>query len=183
LLWGSNHMENAYHLKCSTSEAVPDTQFDDDLSTWMEVVYGYMLSHISTGYDFGWIEWRNLSTDSPTRTLAWPTFTAGGAAGDALPLQCAALALFPTTRARGVCRKYLGGLTEGAQGVGGNIDSTYLAAFTYFANAIRGGFYTGTGVASYGSVYGTELVFAPVVSAIVSDLVRTQRRRVKGVGD
>jgi hypothetical protein len=173
--------QNVYHLRWFGSDTDP---FDlaDDIADWLDAAYSEFQPEVPMGTTYYDIEVWNVTQDEPIAVLDWPTLTVGGASSNPFPLQTAPLVLFNTTTARSQGRKYLPSLTEGASAGDGILSAGVIAMIADFAVAILSDVIGTGGYASAGNWNEVLERFAVWASGAISYYLRTQRRRVQGVG-
>lgn len=173
---------NVYHMKHTGSASATDAAFSTAAATWLEVIYTTILSYLSDEVTFETIEFYNVTQDRPMAEIPWPTLTIGSDAGDALPLQCAALVSLPTGVKRVVGKKYIGGLTETNSINGGHVSAAAQTALAAFVVQLLNDYVSGTLTLTAGTYNDITAVFRELISGIVDQIFRSQRRRVRGVG-
>lgn len=181
--------QNVYYLQFHTIGSRGDTIVLDDIETWLEDVYGEIDQDINEGVlqslcsvdviewdsqDNEWVTARNVGLVNPTLTFT--------DINPRLPQQSAPFALFKTARPKSMGKKFLCGYTEETSN-GGLLLALALQSLAGYASEVLNGisidldtFYI-TGVPRTGFD-----VWLPFTLAVVTDLIRTQRRRVPGVG-
>lgn len=177
---GSDILQNVYHAQYS-GPTTTELNFHQQMDDWLEDAYDNLLAQLPDDVEFDTITTFNVTQGRPMYTLAWPTLTAGNNLGDYLPAQIAPLAKFTTFAPKSQGRKYLPFLAETAS-TGGILEAAALAAVSAFASHLITGFSVDFGTAVLGNWNPTLARFAEWVGAIVDEVVRTQRRRVPGVG-
>lgn len=177
---GVDDVQNVYHMKFDGPDMV-----DEDVHTmiagYLNTAYDYIKGLSTTDVEFETIETWNLTQDRPMIENTWPTLTAGTGTGQSSPQQGAPLCLFNTASPRSQGRKFLPPPTETVW-EGDSISSTALAAIVNWANVILGGASYGSNSLLPGNWSKKYTRFAPWISGIVETVLRTQRRRVRGVG-
>lgn len=181
-LYAPSNMQNDYFVKMVGPAGVPDDVFDTATAVWLEVCYTNLLAKQTQGLGYNDILIRNVTQDTPTRFEPWPTLTAGLSGGDTLPLQVAGLVSFPTTYTKSQVRKYIPGLMEIDSLTGGDLSATLVAALVDYAIDVLAGYLAAGNDVEVGAWNDLLQRFAPIVASSVSGIFRTQRRRVKGVG-
>jgi hypothetical protein len=180
--------QNVYYLKFHTIGTRSDAAVLADLESWIEDAHGEIDEFVKStmqqnlcavdviAWDTDeWVVDRNIGYIDPTLTFA--------DTGEMLPQQSAWFALFKTARPKSNGKKYLAGMCEASSG-GGYLTSPALTGLAAYAAEILNGisidldtYYT-AGVPRTG--VNTWLDFT---LAVVGSLIRTQRRRVPGVGE
>jgi hypothetical protein len=177
---GASQIQNVYHIKVLTGGNT-DALVHSEIADALDDAYTELLGSIPDVIDFDTIETFNITQDAPMVEDAWPTLTEGAVSGESLPAQCAPLVLFNTATARSQGRKFLPFVLESGQS-GGSLSAGVLEDMANYAAALIGDIVGTSWSGKFGN-YNDDLVrFAPWVSALVKDIVRTQRRRVFGVG-
>lgn len=179
--------QNIYYLKFHSIGTIPDVTALSDIEGWLEAAYGEVETDIKSTLTQNlcpvdiiewdtdqWVVSRNVGYVDPTLTF--------GDITEMLPQQSAPFALFKTDRPKSNGKKFLAGYCELSSG-GGYLESAPLIALAAYASEILNGitidldtFYT-AGVPRTGSD-----VWLDFALAVVTNLIRTQRRRVPGVG-
>jgi hypothetical protein len=132
--------------------------------------------------DYETIEFYNLTQDTPMGDEAWPVLTAGGSASDPMPFQTSPLVKFLTSIARSQGRKYLPPITEAFYEGSGFISSAALTAIAAYAAELLTDRVVSGSTLKMGN-YNIPLDrFAAWAGAVIDDILKTQRRRVQGVG-
>ena len=132
---GVDHI-NTFYFNCDFAATQADADVLDAVEVWIEQLYGYIDDLLSDELTMGELEvyerdtvlgrWDLLGTEAPTVTFV--------ATSEMLPHGVAALVRAYTVNPRVISRKYIGGLTEGAQ-EDGVWNSTCITALTAFGNA------------------------------------------------
>lgn len=178
---GGEAVQNVFHVRLTTSDA-PNAGAAVALGEWLEDVYTNLLSYLSEEMTFQSYNILLLATSEALGDYAWPTLTTGGATGDQLPASNCCLSLFKTGYSRIVGRKYWGPFSEAGQDNGIWIQAVVdacqdaaLAAATSFTTTIGRGL---IGVVhNFDAGAGIE-----AAQVATTSLVRTQRRRNRGIG-
>lgn len=173
-------IQNVYHIRYDGSSVSYETLWDA-VATWLDDAYGNIVDEIHPNVHFDTIEMFNVTQDEPVGEDAWPTLTAGTGASDMLPAQTSPLVLFPTNTARSQGRKFLPPVGEESQSNGVLLAGVLTSMANYAADLLEN-IPVGVWSAAVGNYNPTLARFAPWISAIVKDVLRTQRRRVAGVG-
>jgi hypothetical protein len=171
-----------FHMKLTLTGGASDGDVHDAIAVQLDDGWANLVTSMNQGVDFTTIETWNVTQDRPMWADEWPTLTSATGAADMLPTQCAALSLFDTQVARSQGRKFLPGFTEGINEAGGDLTSTVIAAITSWAAEIMLGISITEGTGEFGNWNKTLSRFADWVYHHVSPILRTQRRRVRGVG-
>lgn len=127
---------NTYFFNCDFAATQTDQQVINNLESWIEALYTTIDDLLSDELSMGEMEvyerdtvlgrWDLIGSAYPTVTLA--------ATSEMLPHGVCALVRAYTVNPRVISRKYLGGLTEGAQ-EDGVWNSAAVTALTAFGNA------------------------------------------------
>lgn len=180
--FGSDAIQNVYHAEYQGAAPVADLAFKLGIASALDTAYGNIIGLISNQVSFDNLEFFNITQDRPMFDQPWPTLINGVATGEPLPPQTAPLVLFNTEVARSQGRKFLPVFDEPTQS-GGTLVPTAITNLGNYATAILSGAVTGAGNAFFGNWSPTKLRFAEWTVALVQELLRTQRRRVVGVGE
>lgn len=180
---GAAQVQNVYHTQCIFTTAQTDAATHVGVEQALNDAYTNLIARLPDTLDFDTIETWNLTQDRPMIEDTWPSLVAGTNGGQMCPPQTAPLVLFTTAVARSQGRKYLPPSNEGNVLGGGLIDSLLEASMVDYAADMLIGWTISSG--NYG-VWGNWNValarFAVWKAAIIKDRLRTQRRRVPGVG-
>lgn len=183
MVFGADQVQNVYHLRVDTSEDVDDDTMQLYVTEKIDAMYNWYQPSMCANVTFTTIELWNVSQDRPMGDWDWPTLTVGGASGDGLPKQCAPLILFGTLTARSQGRKYMPTTNEAGSTSGGSLVSSVLADLGEFAAEVLTNIDIGAvGEAVFGNWSPEKERFAEWVTAGVRGMLKTQRRRVSGVG-
>lgn len=184
----SSIFQNVYYLKLHTIGSRSDAGVLADMEQWLEDCYTEIDNDIKSTITQNlcsvdviewdtdeWVVARNIGYVDPTIVFGDTT--------EMLPQQSAPLALFKTARPKSNGRKFLAGYCENASS-GGYLVTASLTALAAYAAEVLAGYtvdldtYYTTGIPRTG--VNTWLDFT---LAVVTNLIRTQRRRVPGVGE
>jgi hypothetical protein len=181
---GGDIQQNVYHLQCSFFGPEDDQDVGTAIENTLDDAYGELLAWIPDDLLFETIECWNLTQDRPMFVHSWPTQTAGECEATApLAAQCSPLVLFDTVTARSEGKKYLPTPCYSALAAWGTVGSALQTGMAAFAAAVLEGFTIDELAALVPGNWSTLYTrFAPWVSAVVSAVARTQRRRVTGTG-
>lgn len=177
---GVDDIQNVYHLQY-VGATETDAVVHAAIATVLNTAYGEIIVRIPSTTTFESIETWNVTQDRPMVEDDWPTLTVGQTASDPLPAQCSCLVLFDTNAPRSQGRKYLPFFTEGLSTAGILSGATLNDVADYIAvllSEVDGG----TWAAIFGNWSPTLERFAAWISGAAQAIVRTQRRRVRGVG-
>jgi hypothetical protein len=181
---GTAAVQNVYHFVCTFDADQSDSAVHYTLASTLESAYTYLLPFLRSTLKFDTIQTWNETQDRPMIEDAWPTLVDGDETSiDAYAAQAAPLVLFGTNAARSQGRKYLPPVIESAVSDYGTLSSTIQTAITNYAGVLL----TQASVSLFnylnaGNYNKTLSRFAPWLSALISATIRTQRRRVRGVG-
>lgn len=178
---GVDDIQNVYHYKAVLGTPASDLLIHNTIAANMELAYTEINTRIPNTTTYTTIESWNVTQDAPMVEAAWPTLTAGTGTGEFMPAQCAPLCLFSTATARSQGRKYLPFLRE-ADMNGGILSAATLADIADMIAILLAVLDPGDGNLYIGNWRKTPARFAQWVAGEVQSIVRTQRRRVRGVG-
>lgn len=183
LIDNSSVVQNVFHWAYAGTTVIDDQTAVDDMRDHLENG-GYAILDIDQTTRLTYVGYQNynLSLGAPLPFSPADDPLAGLHVGEALPFQTAALMSFPTGVSRSIGRKYIAGYTESGTGGGGELDTLPLArlassAVVWLLNPV-----IEFGTASLGNTIPSGLSFWPWTSFRVDTLLRTQRRRIPGVG-
>ena len=180
--YGSDAQQNVWYIKSTNPTTITDAVADTAIIAWMDNMYGYLVNFQSTGLTYMNVGIQNISEGTPTRYAGWTTLTTGNDGTEVLPLQSALLVTFNTNVLKSQMRKYFGGFTIAATTYAGILETgAVLAAGSVITVALVGPNISGS-FAQVGAYRASDGRFAPIQSGIVNGVMRTQRRRVIGVG-
>lgn len=177
-------VQNVYYYKHDGSSDAGELLVHAAIAVALDDAYDEIDALMTDDMTFDTIETYNVTQGAPINETAWPALTAGGAAGERMPSQVAALVTFPTGVRKSLGKKYLGVFTEAENDQFGQPIAalqTALAAFVTEVLAI---------VVADGENFivghirkvADEVSFIAWVSGIVESIWATQRRRKKGTG-
>jgi hypothetical protein len=176
-------MQNVFYYQNTGSSAVSDEDVLTDLVGEIDGYYGSLTSTWSSRMVPRDLVLYNITQDLPIGSSPWPTLEDGGSALESLPLQCAPLVSFLTGFAKAVGRKYLPAVDEAHNSHGGALAAPLLADMLAWAVGVLGGV-TIDGQPFYaGHVSSVTGGFVRWLTSEVNTLIRSQRRRVIGVGE
>jgi hypothetical protein len=181
---GTAQVQNVYHLVCNFTASQTDSTVQYVLASMLESAYSYLLPFLRSTLKFDTIQTWNVTQDRPMVEDTWPTLVDGDETSiDAYAAQAAPLVLFNTAAARSQGRKYLPPVIESAVSDYGTLSGTLLTAIANFASVLLISASVSVGnnlnTGNYSKLYNR---FAPWLSALIEATIRTQRRRVRGVG-
>lgn len=176
-----NDVQNVYHIRINGGP-VADGDIVDGLGDAMDFIYDYIEAYSPATLDFDTIAVWSVTEDRPLGEIEWPTLTNGSGVGDIAPLQLAALVLFGTETARSQGRKFMPPPLEEHLTAAGTISAAYQAALADFGAALLPVVIVDNWEYEFGNWRGSISLFSEWETAIVKDIIRTQRRRVAGVG-
>jgi len=179
--YAGNTIQNVYHGRYS-GPTEDDAVVETALKNSMDALYNNIKSHYPTDFDFVSIGIWNVTQDRPMTEDVWPSLTSGTGAGDMGATQLAPMVLFGTDTARSQGRKFLppviGTLVEEA----GDLAPIVVVNTALYIAAALVDIAIGSGTFAYGNWSPTKLRFAEWTTGLIRSIVRTQRRRVRGVG-
>lgn len=178
---GIDDIQNVYHYRYTGVIPCTDELVHEALADWLDDAYQEIKASIPTTTTFVTIETWNFTQDRPMIEDSWPVMTAGTGTGETMPAQCAPLCLFTTATARSQGRKYLPFMRE-LDMANGILGSSALARITGYLTFIISTIGAGGGLLTPGNYSPEKVRFAAWIGAIAKDVIRTQRRRVRGVG-
>lgn len=179
----SSLIQNVFHYQNMGVSAVSDEDVLADLVGEIDGYYGALTSTWSNRMVPRDVTLYNVTQDRPIGSSPWPTLEDGASALESLPLQCAPLVSFLTGYPKAVGRKYLPPVDEGHNSHGGALAAPLLADMLAWAVGVLGGV-TIDGQPFYaGHVSDTTGTFLRWLTSSVNILIRSQRRRVIGIGE
>lgn len=179
---GADTVQNRYFVKLQMNSPLQDSQCHDAIADHFDTAYGEIAPGVTDGVTFDSIETWNITQDRPMVEDGWPTLTVGLDGGQPCPAQSAPVILFNTAAPRSQGRKFLPFPSEGHQSAAGILDGTYLGYMADFGAALLQAIVLADGYGLTGNWSKKYSRFAPWISAVVKSVLRTQRRRVHGVG-
>lgn len=183
MLQGTDVRENVFHVKMvSIGTPIADAVYDPIVAAFMDTAYLEMVPSIWQGISFVDVAIQNITENSPTRFIPWPTLTVGTRAGVAMPGQIAGMCSFPSERAKSVGRKYLPGAVEEDSVPDGIPAAGYVTALADFAAEFLDAIISGQAELLFGNYDNDTLQFAVWIAANAATFWATQRRRRVGVG-
>lgn len=174
--------QNVYHLIFEGSGPESDSTVADAVAEKLNDAYSFVNAFLTDALTFDDIDVWNVTQDRPMLVVDWPTLVAGLSTEQRLPQQCAELVLFRTATARSQGRKYVPMFTETSSQAGGILTTTAIAGLQNFGNELVLPENAGAGTVQCGNWRYPTGPFSRWTAATVSSLIRTQRRRVIGVG-
>lgn len=179
--------QNGYYMKLISSSGITDAVCIGLIEDWLEDCYTEIDDFIQSGMtiqpcNVDLIEWdtdkwvisRNVGYANPT-----VTFTP---VDELLPRQCSAFFLGKTDRPKSNGRKFIAGFTE-ASTVTSFLSAAALTAMAAYAAEVIAGEYVDPFLRlAAGIVREAANEWLEYQSAVVTDTMFTQRRRVRGVG-
>lgn len=179
---GVDDIRNVYHTRSQGTLSQDDETVHDGLADALDDAYTEVNSMFATAIRYDTIETWNVTQDRPMFEKAWPTLTTGANGTTSAPAQVAPLVLFNTNTARSQGRKYLPFPCQDQLTGIGLLDAGSLADMANFLAAILTGWAGGLQSGEFGNWNKVYNRFAPWVSGLIAGVLRTQRRRVRGVG-
>lgn len=174
---------NVFHYRQTDIGLPSEATVLADFAEIMEALYSTVVAGISAEAEFVDINVFNITQDRPMGSIAWPTLTAGGAAGDMLPAQAAAFVRATTGFSRNWAKKFIGPCSEGSSTPQGFVAAALVALLEAFA-AEWITTATPTPTNTYESVvyHRSADTWRVLTSGIVTNVWATIRRRRVGVG-
>jgi hypothetical protein len=181
--YGVNDIQNTFHFKYSGLSQNP-LVVGADIEDFMDAAYDELDDMYTNLMTFDSITIYNVSKDEFISDNAWPSLTAGtGTGGQTLPTQSAPLVLFPSDTIRSQGRKYLPPVMETLSDEAGTLTASAITAIAAWAADMLAGAVVGAGGYITAGNWNDDLArFAQWVSSSIQNIIRTQRRRVRGVG-
>jgi hypothetical protein len=178
----SDRYENVYYYQHQGSGGLADNVvlagLEGEISGWTGYILGLQVNELV----YEGVECYNVTQDTPMGFLADTYSNAGTNAGTALPLQCSMLVTFDSGDKHGQGRKYLAAPAVAAQSDAGILTGAALTALGTWAAAVLGGVSISGEDFVVGHYRKATGAFLDWLSARVDTVIRTQRRRVLGVG-
>lgn len=175
-------IQNVYHWKAKGTGSDTDLNVMNAIALRLDISYTTIDGLLTTGLTYDQIDFFNMTQDVVMGTLDWPVLVAGSLVAEALPLQTSALLLFGTLIPKSQGRKFLPPMAEIASGNAGDLDAATTTACINFIAAILSTVIVGTLQFDAGNYDHLLVRFAQWFSGKVGTYMRTQRRRVVGVG-
>lgn len=175
---------NVYHLLFQGAGNDSDI-VNPYILSWIDSIYDEIEPALDDGLTFTDIDITNVNKELGFPAYPWPTQVHGGATGEPLPYQLAAVIVGRTGALNRVARKFISGFIESAN-ESGNLTSAIVATLLNAAVA----WLAGVDVGIYGEMvpvivkYVGKVATEPVLieTAAVSNHCFTQRRRRIGAG-
>lgn len=174
---------NVFHYQNQGSSAVSDEDVLEDLVGELDGYYGALTSTWSSKIKPVRVELYNVTADMPIGSTPWPTLSDGESALESLPLQCSPLVSFPTGFPKAIGRKYLPPVDEAHNSHGGTLTAALLADMVAWAAAVIDGVTISGSIFKAGHVQKIGGAFVTWIASEIDSRIRTQRRRVVGVGE
>lgn len=133
LVDGIHELINVFTARVLDDNGNSQDDILDDVAEYLDDAYGEIDAVMANNITFSTINVYNVSKSQPEGVLGWPTLTAGGEAGEYLPLGVACGVVGRTNVSRVLGRKFLPGVTEtdttdGIIGTGFRIPAALFAA-------------------------------------------------------
>lgn len=168
---------NVFYFRHDGLFDITDSDASDDLSGFLDTLYGDVDALIPVGAAFMDITLHNETTNVTLPLTTWPTLTLGTGSGDGLAEGVALLIGLNTGVPRVHGRKYLAPMIE-ARTNGQVWDGTALTAAATFASRLVGSFVGGASGHNWlPGVIDKALDFWSFTEAVVSAIPAYQRRR------
>lgn len=173
---------NVYHVILDAGAPLAFSAIQTAVQNYVDTIYGYLTAYLCTNQTDSSIGVSNETQGTVFGSMSWGTWSAGGHAGDSVPLGCSVLTFGRTSRPRVQIRKYFGVFAEVYTTEGAWLSTVRGAcenAMTYHISQQT----PDTGITWTGVAYrpSTGLVtYATSVSS--SEEVAYQRRRKRGRG-
>lgn len=171
---------NVYHV--ASTGAHDDEDAVGDILVALSDLYLNIDEDLVDDLSFVSVVIKNITADADLGEFDWNDLTTGGQTGDALPTGVAGLITMPTARLKTRGRKFFPGFAEVNTTNGlfaGDAITDLTAAAAYLSSTFLGDF---SGDPYAWGVVGSDSLFWPFLSAIVSNIPAYQRRRKQGVG-
>lgn len=149
---------------------------------YMIDAYNDILTYVSNSFSWLTIRVYNITQDKPIGDQALSTTVTGTSVTQPLPYQCSGLVSFPTKKKKTVGKKYIPGLTEGAQDDANALLSAAVDDLQDLGDTLVDGFTAGGQEFIPGTYNLATQTFTKFESAIARGGIYTQRRRRPGVG-
>jgi hypothetical protein len=173
---------NVYELFHTGVDDLLDNIVFAAAGTWLEDIYDGLVATQTSELSYDTYQVINETQEYQLGEDDWPSLTVGSSAGEASPLQVAYLMRFPTNYLGSQGRKFIPGCNESALEDNGIVGTSTLANLATAAATIAAGFDVGANHFHPGVNNTEKGRFAGFQSAIVNDVVGSQRRRKQGVG-
>ncbi len=178
-----NVIQNTFHCRYTGASGVSEQSVVDAIRNEIEgALWTVVDGDLSLNLTFIAYLNFNVTQDAPMPDAIPVLVTAGINANETLPLQVAALMSFPSAVSRSIGRKYIAAYTEVSTSGAGVILVPELARLVTAASNLFGSFTILAGNGIFGNYVAVPPTFIPWTSSRVDSILRTQRRRVPGVG-
>lgn len=178
----TDDVQNVYHYEASGTGTATDAATMTAIALALDDAYEEIVAELTTGLRYDTIEFFNVTQDVPMGEDAWPNQVTGSAVGEILPLQCSAVCLFGTATARSQGRKFLPPMKEEASDSRGVVNAATITAILLLIIELLTGVTVGTLTFHPGNWNLLLTRFAEWISGTINPVMKTQRRRVAGVG-
>jgi len=173
---------NVFHGQYLGSEADQDAFIYADCAGALDAAYTPYAEDLNSSMHFDTIEMFNVTQDLPINEEAWPSLEAGTSIVTTGPVQCAPLVVFGTNAPRSHGRKYMPPPVLDSTTGGGQLTGDIIANLAFFGASLLEDVPFLNGLVQWGVWSEKYSRFAPYVNALVDTYIRTQRRRLPGVG-
>jgi hypothetical protein len=179
---GSSDIQNVFHAFYVGTQIVNYPVFLSELAQYFGDAYSEVEALFPDSQSDGISDVFDLTADSPVGVFSLTGYAGGTGTGAVTAWQTAALVLFGTQTARSQGRKYLGVLNENVIANDSTIEPAPVLDLLDFAAYFTGGLFVTGGVLIFGNWNPTLARFSAWLTAAVSPIARTQRRRMPDVG-
>jgi len=177
---GVDEQVNVLHLIVTNGGTSPENDVLNDVHDFLEAAYGELVPGIASVLDHGGASVFNVTAHGPIGEVSPIAALNGGATGQCLPPQVAALLVLPTAVSRVQGRVYIPTTAEGYND-GGLVELAYRAFIVDFGDYLTTTYVGAAGNSLRYRVVGAHGNLVPT-SAFVVPRFRTQRRRTSGRG-
>ncbi len=181
LVDGIHDVKSVYNFKALNTNLGTDSDFMVGVAVAIDNFHSFINPDLTTRLTYVDISGINVTALRLLPSKPWPVLVAGTTATDMLPEMNAGCVFFRTTRPKTRASKFIGGYTE-ASNLGGTVIAGAKGNLQAYGDILLTGFAADGAVMNYGAYNGLLARFTPVISAIVPDRWRTQRRRRFAVG-
>ena len=178
---GSNDIVNVFHFKVNINTSADDDAFMTEVASAMDTLYTLVNARVTTRITYSSVQGFNVTQTELLPDKPWPILTAGLDTDDMIPEMNAACCFHRTITPKVRASKFLAGAGE-TSNAGGALETTYKSLIQAFADSLLATLVTANVTLQYGAFNVVLSLFRPVVTALVPDRFRTQKRRRIGVG-